>query len=442
MHATTEAESPTLSWNERRRAALPRGLASYTPIVVERAHGAEVWDTDGKRYIEFAGGIGTLNVGHTPDEVVLAIQRQAEQLIHMAFPVAAYGRYIELAERLAAIVPGQGPQKTLLLNSGAEAVENAVKIARTATGRTAIIAFENSFHGRTNMAMALTGKERPYKAGFGPFAPDVHHARFPYRYRCICGGAHERCPIESGEDLEHFFATTVTADSVAAIIVEPVQGEGGFIVAPAEWLRTLRRICDREGILLIADEVQSGFGRTGSMFAMEQAGVKPDLTVLAKSLAAGLPLSAVVGRAEVMDAPGPGGIGGTYGGNPIACAAALAVLDLFERDHLVERGRRVGEIVAARFEAMAQRYSLVGESRGLGAMRALELVTDRESKQPAREQTTEILHRCLDEGLIVIKAGLYDNVIRILAPLTIEDSLLMQGLDTLERVLSEVSAQG
>ena len=419
-------------WIERRNSAVARGLSTYADIVVDHAHGAEVWDVEGRRYIDFAGGIGTLNAGHTPEPVVNAIRIQAEKLIHMCFSVAYYPPYIELAERLCSLMPGAFDKKALLLNSGAEAVENAVKFARAATGRTGIIAFENSFHGRTLMAMSLTGKERPYKAGFGPFAPDVHHARFPYRYRCECAGGWETCAVENGNDITRLFATEVAPESVAAIIVEPVQGEGGFVVAPSEWLRLLREICDRYGILLIADEVQTGFGRTGEMLAIEHSGIQPDLIVLAKSLAAGLPLSAVVGRAEIMDAPGPGGVGGTYAGNPIACAAALAVLDLFERQDLVRRARHIGEIMKARFDAIQTRHHLIGDVRGLGAMQAIELVTDRTMKTPAREHTAGIIHACHEGGLIVIKAGLYDNVIRVLAPLVIEDSVLEEGLDILE----------
>lgn len=437
---TIESGRRTAEWLQRRERAIPRGIATTHQIVVDHAHGAQVWDVEGRRYIDFAGGIGTLNAGHTPDEVVAAIGEQARKLVHMAFPVAYYEPYIELAERLSALMPGSFAKKTLLLNSGAEAVENAIKIARAATGRPAVIAFENAFHGRTLMTMTLTGKHRPYRSGFGPFAPEIYHARFPYRYRCGCGGNHERCPIESGEDIEQFFATTIPAEEVAAIIVEPVQGEGGFVVAPPEWLRMLRRVCDREGIVLIADEVQSGFGRTGRMFAVEHAGIEPDLVVLAKSLAAGLPLSAVVGRAEIMDGPAPGGVGGTYGGNPVACAAALAVLDLFARDDLAGRAARLGEIIAARLQGMAERYALIGEARGLGAMQAIELVTDRETKAPAKEATARIIHRCLDEGLIVLKAGLYDNVIRILVPLVIEEQQLREGLDILERVVAEEAA--
>ncbi|HZU13979.1 MAG TPA: 4-aminobutyrate--2-oxoglutarate transaminase [Chloroflexota bacterium] len=430
---TVEAGQKSATWLDKRAQYVPRGLSSYHNIIVDHAHGAEVWDVDGKHYIDFAGGIGTLNVGHTPQRVVDAVTRQTEKLIHMAFGVAPYAPYIDLAERLAKLVPGSSPKKTLLLNSGAEAVENAIKVARAATGRPAIIAFENSFHGRTLMTMTLTGKEKPYKLGFGPFAPDVYHARYPYAYRSDSDEA------ESGRDLERLFATTVAANRVAAIIVEPVQGEGGFIVAPPEWLRTLRRIADREGILLIADEVQTGFGRTGQMLAVEHAGIEPDMVVLAKSLADGFPLGAVVGRAEIMDAPGVGGIGGTYGGNPVACAAALAVLDIFEEENLVARARELGQIVVQRFQQMQQRYDLIGEVRGLGAMQAMELVTNRATKEPAKEQTAEIIHRCADDGLIIIKAGLHDNVIRILVPLIIAHDLLNDGLDILERVIGQVA---
>ena len=433
----TVTTSVAREWIERRNRAVPRGLATYAnSVVVDRAHGAEVWDVEGRRYIDFAGGIGTLNAGHTPDAVVNAIQAQAEKLIHMCFSVAFYPGYIDLAERLCDLMPGHFEKKALLLNSGAEAIENAVKFARAATGRTGVISFENGFHGRTMMALSLTGKERPYKAGFGPFAPDVYHARFPYRYRCECTAEPNACVVENGGDLERIFATEVAPESVAAIVVEPVQGEGGFVVAPSGWLRLLREVCDRHGILLIADEVQTGFGRTGKMLAVEHSGIEPDLVVVAKSLAGGLPLSAVIGRADIMDAPEPGGVGGTYAGNPMACAAALAVLDLFKHEGLVERGRRVGEIVSARFNSMKDRYDLIGDVRGLGAMQAIELVLDRVDKIPAPEHTSAIMHACHDHGLIVIKAGLYDNVIRILAPLTIGDDLLNEGLDILEESFS------
>jgi 4-aminobutyrate aminotransferase/(S)-3-amino-2-methylpropionate transaminase len=316
-------------WAERDRW-VPRGVSTYAHVVVERAHGAEVWDVDGKRYVDFAGGIGTLNVGHTPREVVAAVQQQAEELIHMCFSVAIYEPYVELARRLAEITPGSFAKKTMLVNSGAEAVENAIKIARYATGRPNIIAFQNAFHGRTLMGMTLTGKDRPYKDGFGPFAPGVYHAASPYAYRCSdarCahnGGGRVPCSVESGADVERLLVDEVSPDTVAAIVIEPVQGEGGFLVAPPLLLQRLRSICDRHGIVLIADEGQTGFGRTGRMFAVEHSEVVPDIIVLGKSLAAGMPLGAVVGRADLMDAPGPGGIGGTFGGNPLAYRACCA----------------------------------------------------------------------------------------------------------------------
>jgi 4-aminobutyrate aminotransferase/(S)-3-amino-2-methylpropionate transaminase len=443
QQTSTTARSDEI-WAERERW-VPRGVSTYAHVVVKRAHGAEVWDVDGKRYVDFAGGIGTLNVGHTPEEVVEALQEQARDLIHMCFSVAIYEPYVEVARRLAQITPGHFPKKTMLVNSGAEAVENAIKIARVATGRPNIIAFQNAFHGRTLMGMTLTGKDRPYKEGFGPFAPGVYHAASPYAYRCSdpeCAhniGGDAPCSVAAGDDVERLLATEVAPDTIAAIVIEPVQGEGGFLVAPPSLLRRLRDICNREGIVLIADEVQTGFGRTGRMFAVEHAGVAPDLVVLAKSLAAGMPLGAVVGRAEIMDAPGPGGIGGTFGGNPLACRAALAVLDLFERDDLPARAEEIGETIFRRFREMQQRYDLVGDVRGLGAMVAMELVLDRATKEPAREETAEIIHRCHEAGLIIIKAGLYDNVIRVLAPLTISDALLGEGLDTLERELAAVA---
>lgn len=428
-------------WAERERW-VPRGISTYTHIVLDHAHGAEAWDVEGTRYIDFAGGIGTLNAGHTPAEVVEAIRDQAEKLIHTCFSVAIYEAYVDLARRLSQLVPGSSPHKAMFVNSGAEAVENAVKIARAATGRRGIISFQNAFHGRTLMGMTLTGKDRPYKLGFGPFAPDVYHATFPYAYRCarqncVHNGGAADCSIENGDELEQILAAHGPSE-IAAIILEPVQGEGGFVVAPPKFLKKVREICDREGIVMIADEIQTGFGRTGQMFAVEHAGVEPDILVLAKSLSAGMPLGAVVGKAELMDAPGVGGIGGTFGGNPVACRAALAVLDLFERDTLVDRAQHIGKRVFDRFRAMQERYPLIGEVRGLGAMVAMELVKDRASKEPAAEETAEIIHKCHDAGLIIIKAGLYDNVIRILVPLVVTDDQLQEGLDILERELAAV----
>ena len=423
-----------------RERYLPRGVFAYHPVYPASGSGARITDVDGNTYLDFAGGIGVMNVGHSHPAVVAAIQEQAALYTHTCAHVLTPPPYVELARRLTEIMPGSFAKKTLLVNSGAEAVENAIKIARAATGRSGVISFENSFHGRTNLALALTGKVRPYRQDFGPFAPNIHTLPYPYVYRC---------PQHSGTDgsdchewreaLERAFLTRIAAEQVAAIIVEPVQGEGGFIVPPAHFLPELRDICTEHGILLIIDEVQSGFGRTGKLFAVEHAGVEPDLLLMAKSLAGGLPLAAVVGRAEYMDAPLPGGLGGTYGGNPVACAAALAVLDVFAREGLTDRGRALGEQAMARMREWYGRYPLVGEVRGLGAMVAIELVTDRAQRTPATGAAGRILVEARERGLILIKAGLYDNVIRLLMPLVTTDEELAEGLDILEAALEVVS---
>jgi 4-aminobutyrate aminotransferase/(S)-3-amino-2-methylpropionate transaminase len=425
---------------QERERYLPRGVYTYHPIYPASGRGAELTDVDGNTYLDFAGGIGTMNVGHSHPAVVAAIREQAEQYTHTCAHVLTPEPYVRLARRLAEITPGTHAKKTLLVNSGAEAVENAVKIARAATGRPAIIAFENSFHGRTNMALTLTGKVRPYRTGFAPFALDVHHIPYPYCYRCERGRAGDAvgCCQEWRSALERAFLTRVPADQVAAIIVEPVQGEGGFVVPPADFLPALREICTAHGILLIADEVQTGFGRTGRMFACEHAGVVPDLMLIAKSLAAGLPLAAVVGRAEIMDAPAPGGLGGTYGGNPVACAAALAVIDAFEREDLVARASALGELALARMREWQAEYSLIGDVRGLGAMVAMELVRDRASREPATAEAAAVLVGARERGLLLIKAGLYDNVIRLLMPLVTTDEQMTRGLRILEDVLADV----
>ena len=423
-----------------RERYLPRGVFAYHPVYPASGSGARITDVDGNTYLDFAGGIGVMNVGHSHPAVVAAIQEQAALYTHTCAHVLTPPPYVELARRLTEIMPGSFAKKTLLVNSGAEAVENAIKIARAATGRSGVISFENSFHGRTNLALALTGKVRPYRQDFGPFAPNIHTLPYPYVYRC---------PQHSGTDgsdchewreaLERAFLTRIAAEQVAAIIVEPVQGEGGFIVPPAHFLPELRDICTEHGILLIIDEVQSGFGRTGKLFAVEHSGVEPDLMLMAKSLAGGLPLAAVVGRAEYMDAPLPGGLGGTYGGNPVACAAALAVLDVFAREGLADRGRALGDQAMARMREWRERYPLVGEVRGLGAMVAVELVTDRAQRTPATGAAGRILVEARERGLILIKAGLYDNVIRLLMPLVTTDDELAEGLDILEAALGVVS---
>lgn len=443
VQITTPPPGPRArSIQERRERWVPRGVSTYHAIYPVRGDGAELEDADGNRYLDFAGGIGAMNVGHSHPLIVRAIQRQAELFTHTCAHVAMPESYVELAQRLAASAPGSSPKKTLLINSGAEAVENAIKIARASTGRPAIIAFDNGFHGRTLMALTLTGRVRPYSVGFGPFAGDVYHVPYPYCYRCPAGvgrGLSETCCDTSLAALERLLETQVAAEQVAAVLVEPVQGEGGFVVPPPTFLPALRAFCARHGMLLIADEVQTGFGRTGKMWACEHAGIEPDLLVTAKSLAAGLPLAAVIGRADVMDAPAPGGLGGTYGGNPIACAAALAVLEIFEREGLVARAQVLGDAALARMRAWHERIPLVGEARGLGAMVAIELVRDRATRQPATSEAAAVVAACREQGLLLIKAGLYDNVIRLLMPLVTTDEQLREGLDILERALEAVN---
>jgi 4-aminobutyrate aminotransferase/(S)-3-amino-2-methylpropionate transaminase len=430
--AATTTQSETL--RDERQRYVPRGVFTYHPIFPATGSGATITDTDGNTYLDFAGGIGTMNVGHSHPAVIAATQAQLERYTHTCAHVLTPPLYIELARRLTEITPGDFAKKTLLVNSGAEAVENAIKIARAATGRTAVIAFENSFHGRTNLALALTGKVRPYRANFGPFAPDIHLVPYADPYHAGADGGDWRAT------LERFFSTRVAADQVAAMIVEPVQGEGGFIVPPADFLPTLRALCSQHGIVLIIDEVQTGFGRTGRLFAVEHSGIEFDLLLTAKSLAAGLPLAAVVGRAELMDAPLPGGLGGTYGGNPVACAAALAVIEVFEREGLVARAQRLGAMALERMRAWEGRFALIGDVRGLGAMVAMELVRDRERRTPAAAEAAALLTEARHRGLILIKAGLYDNVIRLLMPLVTTDEEMARGLDIIEASLAAVSA--
>ncbi|HLZ22090.1 MAG TPA: 4-aminobutyrate--2-oxoglutarate transaminase [Ktedonobacterales bacterium] len=436
-HAGPESQSRALQ--EDRERYLPRGVFTYHSVYPASGSGARITDVDGTSYLDFAGGIGTMNVGHSHPAVVAAIHEQVNLYTHTCAHVLMPPPYIELARRLAQITPGSYPKKTLLVNSGSEAVENAIKIARAATQRPAVIAFENSFHGRTNLALALTGKVQPYRQRFGPFAQDIHHIPYPYCYRCEQHSDDGSCH-EWRTALERAFLTRVAPEQVAAILVEPVQGEGGFVVPPPSFLPELREICTQYGILLIADEVQTGFGRTGRMFAVEHSGIEPDLMLLAKSLAAGLPLAAVVGRAEIMDAPEPGGLGGTYGGNPVACAAALAVLDIFAREGLVERAQHLGEMSLDRMRAWQEQFPLVGDVRGLGAMVAIEFVEDRATKAPAVNAAAAVMAEARGRGLLVIKAGLYNNVIRLLMPLVTTDEEMAHGLDILEASLAAVSA--
>jgi 4-aminobutyrate aminotransferase/(S)-3-amino-2-methylpropionate transaminase len=427
----TESELAELA--ELRRRYIPRGITTAHPLVADRAQGAELWDVSGKRYIDFAGGIGVLNVGHGHPHVMEAVRAQLDRVTHTSFQVVMYESYLRLAERLCALAPGEGPKKAIFFSTGAEAVENAVKIARAHTGRPAVISFHGGFHGRTLLALSLTGSVIPYKQNFGPYATEVYQVPFPYEYR---GWSTEKALAS----LDELFESAVAPQRVAAVIIEPVLGEGGFVPAPAAFLQKLRAMTDTHGILLIVDEIQTGFGRTGKFFAIEHSGVSPDLVTVAKSLAAGFPLSGVVGRAEVMDAPGPGGLGGTYGGNPVACAAGLAVLDVMRDEKLPERAARIGSVVEERMRSWASEHQLVGDVRVMGAMAGMELVRDRKTKTPADTETAQILALARERGLILLRAGMHHNVIRTLMPLTIPDDQLDEGLDIIGSALAEVAA--
>jgi 4-aminobutyrate aminotransferase/(S)-3-amino-2-methylpropionate transaminase len=397
------------------------------------AEGATLVDADGRRYLDFASGISVTNLGHGHPDVLAAIHAQVDLLINSGGPVMLPDVYVRLCARLCALAPVRAPARALLVNSGAEAVENAVKIVRQATGRPAIISFHNSFHGRTLMAMSLTGKVHPYKQNFGPYAAEVYQAPYPYSY-------HDQTADESLDALQSLFASQVPPDRVAGVIVEPIQGEGGFVVPPADFLPRLARLLRELDIPLIADEIQTGVGRTGELFAVTHFGVEPDLVLLAKSLGGGLPLAAVVGRAELMDAPAPGGLGGTFGGNPVACAAALAVLEVIERDDICARARHIGAIAIRRMQAMQERYACIGDVRGIGAMTAMELVTNGSSREPAPDLTAAVLREAHARGLVLLRAGLYDNVVRLLMPLTISDAELTAGLDIIEQSLEAAIA--
>ncbi|WP_117236909.1 4-aminobutyrate--2-oxoglutarate transaminase [Thermus sediminis] len=414
-------------WQLRERY-VPRGVAQAHPIFVARAKGVRLWDVDGREYLDFAGGIGVMNVGHGHPRVLQAVRAQLEHFTHTCFQVTPYEAYVRLAERLAQVSPGAFPKKAIFLTTGAEAVENAVKVARAYTGRPAVVALTHSFHGRTLLGMSLTGKASYYKQNFGPFAPEVYHAPAPYPYRGVSDGL-------AVEGLEELFRTQVDPERVAALILEPILGEGGFIPLSPAYLKEVRRITEAHGILLVADEIQSGFGRTGRMWAIEHSGVVPDLLTFAKSVAAGLPLSGVVGRAEVMDAPMPGGLGGTYAGNPLACAAGLAVLDVFAEEGLLDRAEVLAKVLWDGLLRFQERFLQVGEVRGLGPMVALELVRDRKSKEPAPELAQAVLEAARDRGLILLKAGMYGNVLRILVPLVASLEEAQEGLRRMEEAL-------
>jgi 4-aminobutyrate aminotransferase/(S)-3-amino-2-methylpropionate transaminase len=423
---------------QRRDAAIPRGLSHATPVYVAHAEGAILEDVDGNRFIDFAGGIGCLNVGHRSPSVVKAIHEQAERFLHTCIQVTPYESYVRLAERLNALTPGKFPKKTLFVNSGAEAVENAVKIARAYTKRPGIIAFEDAFHGRTMMTLSLTSKTHPYKAGFQPFPGEVYRIPYAYCYRCSYSLKYPSCDLYCARHLEDTFKRVVAQEGVAAVIAEPVLGEGGFVVPPLDYFQTLLEVCHKHNVLFIADEVQSGFGRTGALFASERYGIEPDIIVTAKSLGGGLPLAAVTGRAEIMDAPGPGGLGGTFAGNPVSCEAALAVLDLFEKQDLNGRANELGEYFQKRAREWQKRWPIIGQVRGLGGMQALELVRSTETREPATEETKRITQYCYEHGVITISAGSYGNVIRLLMPLVITDQQMDEALAVLEGALQYV----
>lgn len=410
---------------EDRNKHVAQGIFHSTPIFISSAQGALLTDVDGNTFIDFAGGIGVMNVGHNNPNVIEAARNQAAKFSHTCFSVAPYESYVRLCEILNKITPGNFAKKTMLTNSGAEAIENAVKIARHYTKREGVVVFEHAFHGRTLLTMSMTSKVKPYKLGFGPFAPEIYRLPYPYTYR------------NHAVDLEQFFSANVAPENISCVVIEPVLGEGGFIPAPPNYLKRVQEVCQKYGILFIADEVQTGFYRTGEIFACQNYGLEPDMIVMAKSLAAGFPLSAVTGRAEIMDSAQIGGLGGTYAGNPISCEAAIAAIEFMERENLAARARRIGDIVGHKFRQLYEMYPCIGETRGVGAMMAVEFVKDRETKEPDKELTNQIIRRSYETGLILIAAGTYGNVIRTLMPLVIPEDQLDEGLEVLEHALKE-----
>lgn len=423
---------------KRREEHVPRGPFNTVPSFIAKGEGALVTDVDGNTLIDFGGAIGSLNAGHCPPTVVEALKTQIEKYLHPCFHVMMYEPYIELAEKLNEITPGAHKKKTFFLSSGAEAVENAIKIARKYTGRRAIISFERGFHGRTYMAMSLTSKVKPYKNGFGPFAPDTYKMPYPYYYRAPEGMTMDEVDEQILKQFQTFFLSEVPAEEVAAVIMEPVQGEGGFVIPSKNFIQKVKQICEEYGILFIADEVQTGFGRTGKMFAMEHFEVIPDLMTMSKSIAAGLPISAVTGKAEIMDAPLSGEIGGTYGGSPLGCVAALEVIKMMEKENLPERANKIGETIIRFFQEIRDDIPFIGEVRTLGAMTSIEIVKNRSGKEPNKELTGKILQNAHQRGLILMSAGLYGNIIRILSPLVITDEQLLEGLGGLKEVMLEL----
>ena len=441
IHLQTEIPGPkSKALVARREAATPRGAAKATTIAVERAEGAVVTDVDGNTLLDFAGGIGALAVGHCPPNVVQALQDQAEKLIHLCAIVGTYEPYVRVAELLNEVTPGDFPKKTILLNSGAEGIETAVKIARSYTKRAALMVFEGAYHGRTNLTLAMTSKYSLFKKGFGPFAPEVYRLPFPYVYRRPSGIGEEEYIDDAIARLENAFVSHVDPEAVAAIVIEPVQGEGGFVPTPARFLRRIRELCTEYGIVMIADEVQCGFGRTGRLFAIEHYDIVPDLMVTAKSLAAGMPLAAVTGRAEIMDAPHPGGLGGTYSGNPLACVAAIEAINMIRQPEFLRRAEAVGARLRHHLLNLQRETPLVGDVRGLGAMMLMELVTNPLTKAPAAQETLQIAGEALKRGVICMRAGLHANGIRFLPPLTISDEQIDEGMNVIAEAVRAVES--
>jgi len=423
---------------EKRAQYVAQGISNHIPIFIDNAKGAVVQDIDGNVYIDCSSGIGVVNVGHCEETVVESIKKQAEKLIHSCFMVSMYESYVALAEKLVKITPGDFPKKAMFVNSGAEAVENAVKIARAYTKKPGIVSFECGYHGRTLLTMTLTSKVKPYKHEFGPFAPEIYKVPSAYCYRCMFGATYPECSMRCLEHFERFFIAESDPSNIAALIIEPVQGEGGFIVPPKEYLPGLADICKKNDIVFIVDEVQTGFGRTGKMFAVENWGVTPDLMALAKSIAGGMPLSAVVGKAEIMDVPTKGRVGGTYGGNPIACAAGLSAIDYMETNDLSKRANRIGAFMTKRLKELQEEYPAIGDVRSLGAMVAAEFVKDRKTKKPAGDETPLIMQECFKRGLIALGAGIYSNVIRFLPPLVLTDKQMEETMSIFEEALRVV----
>ena len=426
---------------ERRQQSIPNGISSATPICVAEAHDALLKDIDGNVFIDFAAGIGVLNVGHTSQEVVKAVQEQAGKVMHTCFMVVMYEPYLQLAEKLNALTPGDYPKKTMFFNSGAEAVENAVKVARRYTKKTGIIALECAFHGRTLMTMSLTSKVRPYKLGFGPFAPDTYKIPAPYCYRCRFGLEYPSCDLTCAKYLKHFFTVEAEAEKIAALIIEPLQGEGGFIFPPAGYLEEVQKILKEHDILLIIDEVQSGFARTGKMFCSQHSSIEPDIMAMAKAMAGGTPLSAVTGRSEIMDTVGPGEVGSTYGGNPMSCAASLKAIEVIEKDDLPSKAVQIGDTMQSAFKDMQKRYPIIGDVRGKGAMVAFELVKDRKTKDPAPEAAKIISQECFKNGLIALSAGIYSNVMRFLPPLVVTKEQLDSALKIIDGAVARAQKE-